>query len=88
MREGYQILDRDNDGMVNRDDVIDMLTNLGQPSTSSDVTPFFPPGAPQTIPLASFLSTLSNLIAPLSSEEELLNSFAAFDEKDDGEVCR
>ena len=29
MREGFQILDRDNDGQVNRDDVIDMLTNLG-----------------------------------------------------------
>ena len=29
MREGFQILDRDNDGLVNRDDVVDMLTNLG-----------------------------------------------------------
>lgn len=29
MREGFQILDRDNDGLVNRDDVLDMLTNLG-----------------------------------------------------------
>lgn len=30
MREGFQILDRDNDGLVNRDDVVDMLTNLGK----------------------------------------------------------
>ena len=29
MREGFQILDRDDDGLVNRDDVVDMLTNLG-----------------------------------------------------------
>lgn len=29
MREGFQILDRDNDGLVNREDVVDMLTNLG-----------------------------------------------------------
>lgn len=29
MREGFQILDRDNDGSVNRDDVVDMLMNLG-----------------------------------------------------------
>lgn len=86
MREGFQILDRDNDGLVNREDVVDMLTNLGQPSSASDVTSFFPPGAPQTLPLASFLNTLSNLIAPLSSQKELLNAFAAFDEKDDGEV--
>lgn len=31
MREGFQILDRDNDGLVNREDVVDMLTNLGNP---------------------------------------------------------
>ena len=30
MREGFQILDRDNDGQVNREDVVDMLTNLGR----------------------------------------------------------
>lgn len=29
MREGFQILDRDGDGQVTRDDVVDMLTNLG-----------------------------------------------------------
>lgn len=31
MREAFEILDRDNDGQVTRDDVIDMLTNLGAP---------------------------------------------------------
>ncbi|KAL8981355.1 MAG: hypothetical protein Q9177_005599 [Variospora cf. flavescens] len=30
MREGFQVLDRDNDGLVNREDVVDMLTNLGK----------------------------------------------------------
>ncbi len=29
MREGFQILDRDSDGQVTRDDVVEMLTNLG-----------------------------------------------------------
>lgn len=86
MRESFQILDRDNDGLVNRNDVVDMLTNLGQPSNASDVTPFFPPGAPQTLPLPTFLSTLSSLLAPLSSQTELLNAFAAFDDHDTGEV--
>jgi Ca2+-binding EF-hand superfamily protein len=30
LREGFQILDRDSDGQVNREDVADMLTQLGK----------------------------------------------------------
>ena len=30
LREGFQILDRDSDGHVGRDDVADMLTQLGE----------------------------------------------------------
>lgn len=29
LREGFQILDRDSDGMVNKEDVADMLNQLG-----------------------------------------------------------
>lgn len=29
MREAFQVLDRDNDGQVNREDVADALNNLG-----------------------------------------------------------
>lgn len=112
MREGFQILDRDNDGQVNREDVVDMLTNLGkryqrlcfdwvdsrqdfgkadknvlpgQDSSASAVSHFFPPGQSQTINMPLFLNTLSSLLAPLSSQQELLNAFAAFDEDDSGQ---
>ena len=30
MREAFQVLDRDSDGMVTREDLVDMLTNLGE----------------------------------------------------------
>jgi len=29
LREGFQLLDRDSDGLVGREDVVDMLTQLG-----------------------------------------------------------
>lgn len=29
IREAFQVLDRDNDGLVNKDDVADVLVNLG-----------------------------------------------------------
>jgi Ca2+-binding EF-hand superfamily protein len=31
MREAFQVLDRDSDGQVIREDVVDILTNLGMP---------------------------------------------------------
>lgn len=31
MREAFQVLDRDNDGNVNREDIADVLSNLGTP---------------------------------------------------------
>lgn len=30
LREGFEILDRDSDGIINRDDVADMLNQLGK----------------------------------------------------------
>lgn len=55
MREAFEILDHDNDGQVTRDDVVDMLTNLGQfpnllllspPSHQSPPPPTFLPQFP------------------------------------------
>ncbi|KAK3692435.1 hypothetical protein B0T22DRAFT_486358 [Podospora appendiculata] len=86
LREGFQILDRDSDGIVNRDDVADMLHQLGLPSNSSDVSPFFPPSASQTMTLALYLNSLSTSLAALSPSSELLSAFSAFDDDDSGQI--
>ncbi|PSR94222.1 hypothetical protein BD289DRAFT_480671 [Coniella lustricola] len=86
LREGFQILDRDSDGSVNKDDVADMLNQLGLPSTASEVSRFFPPSGPQTIPLATFLNSIATSLASLSPSAELLTAFSAFDNDDSGQV--
>lgn len=58
----------------------------GQDSSLSAVSQFFPPGQPQTINMPMFLNTLSTLLAPFSSQQELINAFAAFDEDDSGQI--
>ncbi|KAL3455004.1 EF-hand [Aspergillus heterothallicus] len=84
IREAFQVLDRDNDGFVDKDDVADVLANTGQdPSTLSQ---FFPPGGTATINFPTFLNTLSQLLSPLSSRQELINALSAFDEDDSGQV--
>ncbi|KAI6373659.1 hypothetical protein MCOR25_003431 [Pyricularia grisea] len=86
LREGFQILDRDSDGVVGREDVADMLNQLGLPANPSDVSPFFPPASPQTTTFAAFLSSLSAVLAALSPSAELLSAFSAFDDDDSGQV--
>jgi len=36
--------------------------------------------------MPAFLHTLSDLLAPLSSQQEMLNAFAAFDDDDSGQI--
>ncbi|KAK3357239.1 hypothetical protein B0T25DRAFT_151349 [Lasiosphaeria hispida] len=86
MREGFQILDRDSDGVVGRDDIADMLNQLGLPANPSDVSAFFPPAAPQTMTLAPFLNSLAASLAALSPSSELLSAFSAFDDDDSGQI--
>ncbi|KEZ42578.1 hypothetical protein SAPIO_CDS5810 [Scedosporium apiospermum] len=86
LREGFQILDRDSDGVVNRDDVADMLNQLGLPSGPSDVARFFPPSAPQTMTMPLFLNSLATTLAAMSPSPELLSAFSAFDVDDSGQI--
>ena len=39
LREAFQVLDRDSDGLVGREDVEDMLTNLGVSTILQDPSP-------------------------------------------------
>ncbi|KAI0429688.1 EF-hand [Xylaria sp. FL1042] len=86
LRDGFQIMDRDSDGVVNREDVADMLTQLGLPANASDISQFFPPGGPQTLTLAAFLNSIATALVALSPPSELLSAFSAFDDDDSGQV--
>jgi len=86
LREVFQILDRDSDGQVGREDVADMLTQLGLSANASDITAFFPPSTSQTVALPTFLNSVAVQLAALSPSAELLSAFSAFDEDDSGQV--
>ncbi|TDZ24418.1 Myosin regulatory light chain 1 [Colletotrichum orbiculare MAFF 240422] len=86
LREGFEILDRDSDGVINREDVADMLGQLGLPAEPSDVSQFFPPSAPQTMTMAAFLNSLATMLSTLSQQSELLSAFSAFDDDDSGQI--
>ncbi|KAI9886709.1 MAG: hypothetical protein M1823_001485 [Watsoniomyces obsoletus] len=86
LREAFQVLDRDGDGSVGREDVVDMLNNLGQDASPPIISTFFPPGKSQNLTLAQFLTQLSTLLGNMSRPDELLSAFAAFDDNDNGQI--
>lgn len=85
MRESFSVLDRDNSGSINSADVADMLSQLGLSATPSTLAAYFPNGA-QSINLATYLNTLSDLLSGLSHPNELNAAFEAFDDGDDGQI--
>lgn len=103
IREAFQVLDRDNDGSITREDVADVLRNVGtyheynadrlvlmlptgQDPSLARVSQFFSDGGAQSMNFPTFLNVLSNLLAPISSRQELVNALAAFDEDDSGQI--
>ncbi|KAF2192224.1 hypothetical protein K469DRAFT_716727 [Zopfia rhizophila CBS 207.26] len=85
MRESFSVLDRSNNGSVNSSDIADMLSQLGLSATPSTLSTYFPGGA-QSINLATYLNTLSELLSSLSHPSELNAAFEAFDDADDGQI--
>jgi len=77
-------MDRDDDGHVNAGDVADMLSQLGLSATPSQLHSYF--NGAQSINLATYLTTLSDLLGNLSHSSELSAAFEAFDDNDDGQI--
>jgi Ca2+-binding EF-hand superfamily protein len=77
-------MDRDDDGHVNSADVADMLSQLGLSATPSQLSTYF--NGAQSINLATYLTTLSDLLSHLSHQNELSAAFEAFDDGDDGQI--
>jgi Ca2+-binding EF-hand superfamily protein len=84
MRESFSVLDRDNSGSVNAADVAEMLSQLGLSATPFTLSSYF--NGAQSINLATYLNTLSDLLSGLSRPSELNAAFEAFDDGDDGQI--
>ncbi|KAF3937209.1 Calmodulin [Dactylella cylindrospora] len=85
LRESFQVLDKDGDGVINKDDLSAMLNSLGQEPTPTLLSTYFS-HVPTPFNLASYLTTLTTHLSALSPRDDILAAFAAFDENDDGVV--
>ncbi|KAF3901679.1 Calmodulin [Orbilia brochopaga] len=85
LRESFQVLDKDGDGVISKDDLAAMLNSLGQEPTPTLLTTYFS-NVPAPFNLASYLTTLTTHLSALSPRDDILAAFAAFDDNDDGVI--
>ena len=85
MREAFSVLDSNSTGFITPASVVETISSLGLDKTINP-TSLFPPNAPQQLSLPQFLGQLANILVALSSQQELLNAFSAFDDDDSGQA--
>lgn len=83
IKDSFNLLDKDGDGTINKEDLEEMLISLGQePSDEYLQQMLSSVGSPLTF--SSYLTVMSGKLNELSSREELLEAFSAFDEENKG----
>lgn len=82
----FYSIDKDADGRINEADVAGVLRNLGASDAAAEAQACFAPPTPASLESLSFLTHMSQILAPFSDADKLLEAFASFDEKDEGVV--
>lgn len=89
MRESFSVLDRNNNGGITRDDLVEALSQVGLDTSNTSLAEYFShlgtsPGT--KINLSTYLNSLAGPLADMTAAEELTNAFAAFDADDSGQI--
>ncbi|OMJ27202.1 Myosin regulatory light chain 12B [Smittium culicis] len=83
LKEAFSIFDHDQDGIISREDLKDMLNSLGQDSSDSVISAMLAE-ANGPINFTMFLTMMSEKLVGIDSEHEINNAFEAFDEEGNG----
>ena len=82
-KEAFSIIDHDNDGFIDKEDLKDMLASLGQSPTDAYIDEMVSE-APGSINFTMFLTLMGEKLSGTDAEHEILQAFEAFDEKKTG----
>ncbi|KNE62483.1 hypothetical protein AMAG_07698 [Allomyces macrogynus ATCC 38327] len=84
-KEAFSMIDHDQDGFIDKDDLKDMLASLGQNPTEEYIDDMIgdAPGS-GTINFTIFLTLFGERMSGTDPEHEILLAFEAFDEKKTG----
>ncbi|KXS19337.1 EF-hand [Gonapodya prolifera JEL478] len=84
-KEAFSIIDHDQDGFLDKEDLKDMLASLGQSPTEEYIDDMINE-APGAINFTMFLTLMGEKMSGTDPEHEILQAFECFDEKKNGYV--
>ncbi|KAL7747178.1 hypothetical protein RI367_007389 [Sorochytrium milnesiophthora] len=82
-KEAFSMIDHDQDGFIDKEDLKDMLASLGQNQTDEYIDDMLA-DAPGTINFTIFLTLFGERMSGTDPEPEILQAFEAFDDKKTG----
>jgi len=82
-KEAFSMIDHDNDGFIDSEDLKDMLSSLGQTPKDEDIEEMISE-APGAINFTMFLTLMGEKLSGSDPEHEILNAFESFDENSAG----
>ncbi|RKP15306.1 hypothetical protein BJ684DRAFT_7196, partial [Piptocephalis cylindrospora] len=82
-KEAFSIIDHDSDGFIDREDLKDMLSSLGQNPTDEYIDAMVSE-APGSINFTMFLTLMGEKLSGMDAEADILAAFEAFDEDGTG----
>ncbi|RKP20326.1 Pkinase-domain-containing protein, partial [Rozella allomycis CSF55] len=84
-KEAFSMIDHDNDGFIDKEDLKDMLASLGQSPTEEYIDDMMAE-APGSINFTMFLTLMGEKLSGTDPEHEILQAFEALDERSLGSI--
>ncbi|KAI8839117.1 hypothetical protein BJ741DRAFT_599997 [Chytriomyces cf. hyalinus JEL632] len=82
-KEAFTMFDHDSDGFLDREDIKDMLSSLGQTPTDAYIDSMIKE-APGSINFTMFLTLMGEKMSGTDPEHEILQAFECFDDEKTG----
>ncbi|EEB06622.1 myosin II regulatory light chain Rlc1 [Schizosaccharomyces japonicus yFS275] len=85
LKEAFALLDKDGDGVVDRDDLKSMLTSLNQDASDEALDQMLSEVNPP-INLASFLTAIGSMLCKISPRADLMEAFYTIEDTQSGKM--
>jgi len=82
-KEAFSMIDHDNDGFIDKEDLKDMLASLGQNATDEYIDEMLSE-APGQLNFTMFLTLMGEKLSGTDPEHEIIQAFECFDEASTG----